>query len=98
MPVNASIASLSALAVFIGSLFAGFFVLDSRHVSASEFEEFSVTVYYGQYYDNVDRIEVAEARGQTGLAREIRRLNEQIKTKICERAPGWERCGKTAKL
>ena len=67
--------------------------LDSKYVQASQFAQFAIDTYYGQYYDRLDDYEEAVAEGRMELAKEYKRQMEKLKAKICEEDPEWERCG-----
>lgn len=70
-------------------------VLETQHedlVSSEDFEEFSVEVYYEQYYNLLERLFNAEDQGQDELANEFGKRLEKLKVKICRIDPEWDRC------
>ncbi len=92
----AVIKATSGLLVLVGLVFAGIAALDARYAAAADLADLSVTVYYGQYYDNLDRIVHAESANQTSFATELKRRNEHLKAAICAVEPEWERCRTSA--
>ena len=63
-----------------------------EYVTAGAFEQMSVDMWYGQYYDRLDDYDEAIAEGNEELAEEYKRQMERIKAKICKVDPDWERC------
>ncbi len=66
----------------------------TNFVSAADFDEFKVDIYYGQFYDLLERFEDAVDDDRPELAGEFERQMERLKAKICEGDPEWERCEK----
>ena len=64
-------------------------------VTAAEFEKYVVEEMYDSYYQMLDRVHEAEAKGNEELAKEFSRRLERLKAKICEADPEWERCDET---
>ena len=61
-------------------------------VTAREFQEYITEAFYDSYYEILDRMEEAEAKGNHELAKEFSRRLEKLRAKICEQDPEWERC------
>ena len=61
-------------------------------VTAAEFNQFSVEVYYGQYYERLEDWQRAIDSGNDDYANELERQLERLRAKICEEDPEWERC------
>ncbi len=68
----------------------------STFVTAAEFSQFSVEVYYGQYYARLTDFTKAVDDENEDLADEFSKQLERLKAKICEEDPEWERCHEDA--
>lgn len=75
-----------------GAIVALFAYMSTNFVAVDEFNQMSVEVFYGQYYDNLERIEAAQRAGNEQRVRELTQRNEKLRAKICKVEPEWERC------
>ena len=66
-------------------------------VTATQFNELALDLAYRSYYELLDRRNIALDKGNVDLAREFSRRMEQLKAKICEEDPEWERFDATVK-
>lgn len=92
MTIKLVTGTLIAGSVLIGSIFGGVMALDQRYVSTAQFLELSVEVYYSQFYETLDRMQIAKTNEQAEYVKELERRFEKLKAKICELEPEWQRC------
>ena len=75
------------------ALIAAMSYANTNFVSTSDFSEFSVEIYYEQYYANVERLEKAKREhAPSATVNDLRRRIERLRTKICTIEPEWREC------
>lgn len=92
MTIKLVTGTLVAACALVGSIFGSVMALDQRYVSTAQFLELSVEVYYSQFYETLDRMQIAKANEQAEYVKELERRIEKLKAKICELEPEWQRC------
>jgi hypothetical protein len=76
----------------IAAMILGFQWITTGFVASEDFEQFSVEIYYDQYYSILKDYREAELDGETDWLDELGIRLERLKTKICAIDPEWERC------
>jgi len=92
--VSISRADLGVYGTVIAVTASAIVYIFTNFVTVSEFNAVTVELLYDQYWTTLDRISKARANGQTDYEQELARRLEELRAKICEVEPEWERCEK----
>lgn len=84
--------SVAAFFGLIASLWASVEALDGRYAAASDVQNLALDIYYGQFFDHLDRIKKARDQRDLDELRTYTRQAQRVLAKICHDEPDFEYC------